>query len=264
MVHTGSMLHNNPDARPADWDTFLIMTPAESELETARAEVARLSELNQRLVRVLLQGLGGPLTVVLAYLRLWQEQWQSLAIQDLDMVTEQALLLKARLDDLALFDQIEAGRLRLAREPVQLYPLLRRVLQKYSAELDAKQLRVELNLEFQRRVEVDAELLVHVLDHLISNAVKFSRDGGMIAIEVRRDQNWCAVTLRDQGIGMSAQDAVRIFEPFHHRDASLTRRYEGMGIGLKLARAIVEAHGGTLRVESEVGKGSTFELRVPM
>lgn len=248
----------------ASLNPIFTVTAAQDELEMARAEIARLEGLNQRLLRLLVHGLGSPLTVVLAYLRLWQDRWDAIALEDLELVTEQALLLKSRLDDLALLDQSEAGRLRIAREPVQLYPLLRRVLQQSSGELDAKQLSVQLDMKYHKSVPVDAELMVRVLDHLVSNAMKFSPEGGKITIAVRREHEWCLVTVQDQGAGLDEQQASQIFDPFFQCDGSLSRRYEGLGIGLKMVRTIVEAHGGDVRVLSQVGHGSTFIVRVPL
>jgi signal transduction histidine kinase len=245
-------------------NVILSVAPTQTDLEAARKEIARLQQLNQTLLTLFGHALGSPLTLVVAYLRLWQERGAVSAPEELNLVTEQALLLKSRLEDLVLLDQIEAGRCLIAREPLQLYPLLRGMLQKHSTAIQTKRLAVHLDLKCARAVPADAELLSHALDHLVANAIKFSSPGGKISIATCCERDWCKISIQDQGIGIAEQDLDVIFEPFNQHVLSLARRYDGIGIGLKLVRAIVEGHGGAIRVESEVGKGSTFEVRLPM
>jgi signal transduction histidine kinase len=245
-------------------NAIFSVSPTQSDLEAARKEIARLQQLNQTLLALFGHALGSPLTLVVAYLRLWQERGAMSSPEELNLVIEQALLLKSRLEDLVLLDQIEAGRCRIAREPVQLYPLLRSVLQKHSVEIETRRLGVQLHLKCAKPVPVDAELLSRALDHLLTNAIKFSSPGGKISIATCCERDWCTISIQDQGIGIAEQDLEMIFEPFDQHVLSLARRYDGIGIGLKLVRTIVEGHGGAIRVESEVGKGSTFEVRLPM
>jgi signal transduction histidine kinase len=101
-----------------------------------------------------------------------------------------------------------------------------------------------------------------VMRHLFSNAVKFT-EAGSVSIEVLRDGDEALVRVRDTGIGISREDLGRLFKPFTQLDSGLSRRFEGAGIGLSIAKLVMEAMGGRIMVESEKGKGSTFTLALP-
>jgi signal transduction histidine kinase len=109
----------------------------------------------------------------------------------------------------------------------------------------------------------DHERLELAFGHLIDNAIKFSPDGGTVTLRAWSDQNWVYLSVTDQGIGMAPEHLNHIFERFYQIDGTTTRRYSGMGVGLALVWEIIEAHGGTVQVESEPGKGSTFTISLP-
>jgi signal transduction histidine kinase len=112
-------------------------------------------------------------------------------------------------------------------------------------------------------VRADRERAQQVLLNLLSNATKFTDAGGEIAIETTTDSREVRIAVRDTGRGISPDQLESIFEPFVQVDASLTRRTGGTGLGLAIARKLTAAMGGTLAVESVLGSGSTFTLRLP-
>jgi signal transduction histidine kinase len=113
----------------------------------------------------------------------------------------------------------------------------------------------------------DARRLERVVQNLLSNAIKYSPDGGEVLVTVRRERShagdWAVLSVRDEGIGIPERDLPYIFERFH-RASNVAGRITGSGIGLATARQVAEQHGGTLRVESREGVGSTFTLRLPV
>jgi signal transduction histidine kinase len=109
----------------------------------------------------------------------------------------------------------------------------------------------------------DPERLREVLSNLVSNAVKYSPEGGTVWVGGRIDQTGVTVYVADQGIGIPAEEQGRIFDRFHRVDSGLHRRTEGAGLGLYLVKAIVEAHGGRVWVESAPGRGSIFIFTLP-
>ncbi|MEP6621037.1 MAG: two-component regulator propeller domain-containing protein [bacterium] len=113
-------------------------------------------------------------------------------------------------------------------------------------------------------VSFDAEQLEKVLLNLLSNALKFTEPGGAVEITVARDGHAAVVRVRDTGVGIAREQVERVFDRFFQGDASATRRYEGTGIGLALAKELVELHGGTIDVASTPGEGSTFTVRLPI
>ncbi|MBI4672486.1 MAG: HAMP domain-containing histidine kinase [Chloroflexi bacterium] len=252
------------DIRKNTPDLILTVTPSETEIQLAQAEIDRLRQLNHSLLKRVGHELGSPLTLVLAYLRLWQEQGGIQALQELDLVLEQALALKSRLSDLVLLEQIETGRWRILPKAFPLTLLAERVLEKYNERLLAKRLSVQLALECNLPVLVDEELIFRVIEHLLSNAIKFSDAGTEILLATRGEGGLCRLTVADQGPGISQEQLALIFAPFYQLDVSLTRRYNDTGLGLKFVRAIVEGHGGQLQVESYPGKGSAFSIVLPL
>jgi len=109
----------------------------------------------------------------------------------------------------------------------------------------------------------DADRLAVALDALIENAVQYTQEGDLIEIRVGRRADLVEVSVRDTGRGIEAQDLDRIFDRFARADPSRSRHTGGFGLGLSIVRAIVEAHGGTVAVESGAGRGSTFRIALP-
>ncbi len=99
---------------------------------------------------------------------------------------------------------------------------------------------------------------------LIENAIRFNHDGGTVGVSSRRDDGWLDIAVADTGIGIAREDLPKLFKPLVQLDAGLARRYGGIGLGLALAHRMAELHGGTIEVESELGKGSRFALRWPI
>jgi signal transduction histidine kinase len=113
-------------------------------------------------------------------------------------------------------------------------------------------------------IQGDETRLRQVLDNLISNAIKYSPKGGEIRISGHYDEDSVSVAVSDSGAGISEEEQEHIFERFYRVDDALSRKTQGTGLGLFLARAVVEAHHGTIGLESQLGKGSTFHFTLPI
>jgi signal transduction histidine kinase len=138
------------------------------------------------------------------------------------------------------------------------------------SQLAAKQLAYSVALAPGLRVRADREKLQQILLNLLSNAVKFTPSGGEVSVEsVDRvdggeDEGMVYLRVRDSGIGIPRDRLETVFEPFVQVDTSLTRRQEGVGLGLAISRDVARGMGGDLRARSEPGKGSTFTLALPL
>jgi two-component system sensor histidine kinase SenX3 len=109
----------------------------------------------------------------------------------------------------------------------------------------------------------DRQLLVSAVFNLLDNAVKYSPAGSVVEVRGRRDGEWVEISVRDHGIGIAETDLDRIFERFYRVEGAKARHLGGTGLGLAIVRHVVGNHHGEVRVESEVGRGSTFVLRLP-
>ena len=169
------------------------------------------------------------------------------------------------INELLDLSKIAAGRMELRLEPLALGELLQEAADTVRAQLEAR--KHTLVMEPCRDplvVTGDRGRLRQVLLNLLSNAIKFSTDGGRVTLSARVEDPGCVrVAVSDTGIGIAPADQRRLFQEFVQLDASTSRRYEGTGLGLALSKRLVELHGGTIGVDSEVGTGSTFWFTVP-
>jgi signal transduction histidine kinase len=184
------------------------------------------------------------------------------------MMERQTRLLVRLIDDLLDAARIGRGKLALKAVPIALKSVLDAAVETVSPLLAAGGRLLQLDFEpgaAERIVQADPERLSQVFSNLLSNAVKYSDPGTGITLAVRGGTGWIETIVADHGIGLTEEQAGRIFEPFHQVDAAIERSRGGLGIGLTLARQIVDMHGGTLTVHSDgLGHGSRFGVRLPV
>ncbi len=167
-------------------------------------------------------------------------------------------------NDLLDIGKIEAGEIALQEQDSELAELVERARAIVAATAETRGIAIEVALEGNPVVHGDSAKLRQILINLLSNAVKFSADGGRVLVAShRRADGDLAVSIADQGIGIAAGDLERIWLPFVQADGSLSRRYEGSGLGLPVARGLAELHGGRLELASEPGVGTTVTLVLP-
>ncbi|MDX2160457.1 MAG: ATP-binding protein [bacterium] len=153
-------------------------------------------------------------------------------------------------------------RLPLMLGDVQIDQVAARAVERFSTQTTAHQFRLNFPPAFPV-IPGDETRLRQVIDNLLSNAIKYSPDGGVIEVGGRVQPHHVTVYIRDQGIGIKESDQDRVFDRFYRVEDKLSRRTQGTGLGLYLAKAIIEAHGGAIHVESQPGTGSTFTLSLP-
>ena len=180
-----------------------------------------------------------------------------------DAINESAELMSRMIQDLLDVSNIEGGRLSLERESQSPQPIMDRALQMFGGVAASHGITlmhfIEPNLP---AMHADGERVLQVLANLMSNAVKFTPDGGRIELSARRAGDAIEFAVADSGPGIPAEDVEHIFDRYWH--ARRSARTSGSGLGLAIARGLVEAHGGRIRVETAVGKGSTFRFTIPM
>ena len=180
------------------------------------------------------------------------------------------------LNDILDLSKVEAGRLDLDPVPFRPAELIERIERLYRLRAEDKKLTLEVRQSpaLERLVLGDANRILQVLHNLMGNALKFTERGRVDLLADWRDsgpaegggpaRGWLELTIADTGIGMSPEQQDKVFEDFVQADGSITRRYGGTGLGLSLSRRLVGLMGGTIRVESQLGIGTRFTVRLPM
>ncbi|HUV03669.1 MAG TPA: ATP-binding protein [Armatimonadota bacterium] len=167
------------------------------------------------------------------------------------------------ISDLLNVSRIEAGRaLELNPKPVQLPSLIEKVVSAQRSYTTKHTFKLDIEEDLPI-VVADEDKVDQILTNLVSNAIKYSPKGGEVTIAGRKDSNGVAISVGDQGIGIPKDQLLRIFDRFHRVDNRDAREVGGTGIGLYLVKHLVEAHGGSISVDSEVEKGSTFTFTLP-
>jgi len=168
-------------------------------------------------------------------------------------------------NDLLSLSKIESGAVTLNREAVDISDLIHAAIESFDPQAQESDSRVELDLPGDLpAVSVDPDRIYQVVVNLLSNALRFTRPGGEIVISARPVNSFVRVAIEDSGPGIPSEQLSRIWERFHRADSSRARLDGGTGLGLAIVRSIVEAHGGMVSVESELGKGSTFSFTLPI
>jgi signal transduction histidine kinase/ActR/RegA family two-component response regulator len=234
---------------------------------TARAEAERLSALKDQFLATLSHELRTPLNAVLGWTQLLRLKRDPEALESGLQVIERNARLQAQLiEDLLDMSRIVSGKVRLELEEVDVAEVVQAAIDAARPAAIAKAIELAADVPVGiARVSADPARLQQVLWNLLANAVKFTPDGGRVAVTLRVESGSARVTVQDSGIGIDAGFLPHVFDPFRQADASTTRRHGGLGIGLAIARQLVELHEGSVQVASDgPGRGSRFDVQLPL
>ncbi|MDZ7372316.1 MAG: cell wall metabolism sensor histidine kinase WalK, partial [candidate division KSB1 bacterium] len=230
-------------------------------------ELKKIDIMRSQFVNMAAHELKAPLTAVQGYLELLLDKSlgdsPELYEQYLRRSLERTRELVNLINDLLNISRMEAGKIRREIQTFRLDELLRDRLEFFREEIERRSITVSQDLQ-PVAVDADREEIARLFNQLLSNAVKYNRQGGSIVVTLKRSGNYAAVAIRDTGIGMTPEEKSRLFEEFFRAKNEFTRNITGTGLGLIVAKKIVDAYAGMIEVESEFQVGSTFTVLLPL
>jgi signal transduction histidine kinase len=227
--------------------------------------VARNELLRKHMVSDVAHELRTPLTNVRGYVEGMRDGVLEPTRETLDSVFEEAQLLSRLIDDLQELSLAEAGQLRLLRQPVEVSETLERAIAAARPRASARGISLHATVEPKLPlVDVDPDRVGQVLRNLLNNALAYTAAGGAVTVAAGRRGNRVELSVADTGTGIARDDLPYVFERFYRSDRSRARATGGSGLGLTIAKRIVEQHGGSITVASELGKGTRFAFTLPI
>lgn len=173
--------------------------------------------------------------------------------------------LLALVEGILEMSRLDVARAALEREPVEIGAMLEERVAAHRKAAEARRIGVALEVPADvGSAELDPQALRRIVDALLDNAIKFNHEGGEVAVNARQDDGWLEIAVTNTGIGIAPEDLAKLFKPLAQINAGLVRQHSGVGLGLALAHRLAQWHGGTIKVDSEPGKVSTFTLRLPL
>lgn len=228
-------------ARSADRDRAAFLAAVSHELRSPLNAVLGFAD-------ILMTEVDGPLTAA--------------AREEVEQIRGSGAHLLELINDILEFSALESGQLRLSRGSVDLFAVATEVVREATGVLGGKSLRVSVHGELGVLALADARRVRQILQNLVGNAIKFTQRGEVTVVVVR-EANCARVSVRDTGPGISAAERAMIFEEYMQAGDERAKK-RGTGLGLAIARRLVLMHGGMIRVDSELGRGSTFDVTLPL
>lgn len=224
-------------------------------------------EMKSTFVSIVSHELKTPVALIKGYagtLRREDAQWDEETVREgLTIIEEESDRLVRLIDNLLEASRIQASGLKLEKSYFNLPKLAKKVVDGFRVQTEEHEFRLDFHPDFPL-VYADQERLRQVLSNVVSNAVKYSPQGGTIRLGGRVDGHWATIYVADQGIGIPLGEQKHIFQRFYRVRSDLSHTTQGAGLGLYLCQAIVEAHGGRIWVESAPGKGAIFAFTLPL
>ena len=277
------MLYLDKPYQVSKRDTFLLSTAAIqtsmavqnallfAEVKEKNAALERANALKSQFLSTVTHELRSPLHSIIGYGSLIVDGFVEGNLtpqqeEDIRFIVRRAEDLSDLVDEMLDLSKIEADKIEVKPEPIELTASLQDVINQLKLVANEKKIYLTLDMEEHiPRVYADGYRLRQVITNLVSNALKFTEQGGVtIRCTSLHDRGMVRIAVQDTGIGISPAALGLIFEAFRQADGSTTRRFGGTGLGLTIAKRLVELQGGEISVESIVGQGSIFSLTLPI
>jgi K+-sensing histidine kinase KdpD len=237
----------------------------EDEAEATR-DAQRVDRLRSEVMATLSHELRTPLAAIKGYattLLLDEVEWSAEKRSEfLNLIDEECDNLQGMISDLLDSSLFDVGQLAIERQPVRLPRVAREAGEEMQRRTEVHRLVVDFPADFPI-VDADPRRIKQVMRNILDNAIKYSPDGGLVMIRGEVRPSDVVVSIADQGVGISPEDLIPLFEKYFRVKSPTGYHVAGTGLGLPVARAIVEAHGGRIWAESKVGQGTTLYFSLP-
>lgn len=234
-------------------------------IEASFSELSELDRLKSGFIAITSHELRTPLGLILGHATFLRELLGEQYREQLDVIIKNASKLKEIIESLSSVDNYETGMARVRQRAVSIARIIEEVVGSF-ADMASKR-NITLKAELDRDelfVEADGSKISIALSNLVKNSIMFTDDGGHIFVSGQAVPGYVKVSVTDDGIGIPSKDLPRVFERFFQSELHLTRRHGGMGLGLSVAKVMIEMHGGRIWAESVEGKGSSFSFLLPI
>jgi len=242
-----------------------ISKEIESELRLREAyeRLLDLDKMKDEFLSNVSHELRTPITSILASLDLVRDEDAKDEREELVVVCERnAWRLDQLVGNLLEFSQI--GSKELEWKPINIAEIVTNTTMELESFAESNEVTLRSDMNSALVVDADEKALNMILSNLISNAIKFNKKGGSVEIEAKREDSVMKLSVTDTGMGIPKKEVGKVFDKFYQTDASIKRKYPGTGLGLAITKGLVEAHGGKIWVESELGKGTKFYFTLPL
>lgn len=228
-------------------------------------ELRELDRMKSDFISVASHELRTPLGLILGHATFLREVVAENQRQEVDIIVRSAMRLKEIVDNLANIDNVQRGVASLRKRTVSIKRIVEEVVTSFKEEARRKRITINVNTgPDDLMIEGDASKIAIALSNLVKNALTFTNAGGHVFINAEQIPGYVKVSVIDDGIGIPAKDLPHIFERFYQVESHLTRRHGGMGLGLSVAKVMIEMHRGRIWAESVEGKGSNFTFILPL
>ena len=249
--------------------TFLFWRNYENKRLKLKHRAEHLSELDNLKTRFftnISHEFRTPITLILGPLKeMYKGTFKGDQRSVIGVMLRNAQRLSKLINQLLDLSKLEAGKMKLRSSPVDLVQFLKEITSSYESFAADKKIKYFFYPEVTELIAyIDAEKIEKVVHNLLSNAFKFTKEDGEVIINLKAEEKHFSISVKDTGIGIPANQLNQIFNRFYQVDSTQTREYEGSGLGMTLAKELVELHHGTIAVESAEGKGTTFIVRLPL
>jgi signal transduction histidine kinase len=235
-----------------------------NECRDAYQALAKLDEMKKSFIAITSHELRLPIGLILGHSSYLKEILDGEAAEQIRVIERGALRLKDIVEDLSQVENMRTGQTSVRIEAVDLVPVLNNLIERYSRQAAEQQLFISTVFPSPSLIlEADAAKLSIAIEHLLKNSLAFTDPGGRIEISFEESEDAVVIHVSDTGIGIPDEDLGLVFERFYQVETHMTRRHGGMGMGLAVAKMMVELHKGAIHVESQVGKGSRFSILLP-